>query len=558
MQWFKRQQKTIFSDLLAGLTGAIAGAPQAMGFALIAGVSPLYGLYAAIVPAIIGALFSRSIFMTIAPTNVLMLLVGVALASYGYPDPPLPLFTLTVIVGVWQVVFGVFRLGKLTEFVSNAVILGFVTGVAVLIMLGQLDHLTGYHIQVEGSTLVKAWDWLLHLPQSHPETTFLGVLSIILIYGLHHTRLKYVATLVAIAVTGVMVSAFNWTDVALVRDMAAIPSGLPAPVLPDMRYILDLLPITFSIAILASIQSAAIINNMRDVDGTTPHMSREFLAQGIANICGGIFQALPASGSLSRTAVNLSAGAKTRLANLFSGVFIAFLLLGGASVLESITLPALAGHLIVAAATMIDYKAIGMVWRVRPSARVSMVITFLATLLLPLEYSIFVGIILSLVLYLYSSAQNITVVRLLPTDNHHYRVAPIPEKMPCNEPIVLSVSGNLYFAAVPRLEQLLPDPTHCDHPVVILRLRDNPYLGSTGIKMLERYARRLREKGGKLILSGIGSAVRQQLESTNALERLGQENIFYEEEVIFSATEKAIAYAQTWLRSLTTPTPSST
>jgi SulP family sulfate permease len=493
--------------------------------------------------------------MTIAPTNVLMLLVGVALASYEHPDPPLPLFTLTVMVGIWQVLFGVFRLGKLTEFVSNAVILGFVTGVAVLIMLGQLDHLTGYPIQVEGNTLVKAWDWLIHLPESHLETTFLGIVSIVMIYGLHHTRLKYVATLVAIVVTGGLVTVLSWTEVALVRDMAVIPAGLPAPVLPDMQYVLNFLPITFSIAILASIQSAAIINNMRDIDGTTPRMSWEFLAQGIANIFGGIFQALPASGSLSRTAVNLSAGAKTRLANLFSGVFIAIFLVSAGAVLEAITLPALAGHLIVAAATMIDYKAIRLVWRVRLSARIAMVSTFLATLILPLEYSIFVGIILSLALYLYSSAHNITVVRLLPTDEHHYRVAPIPEKVPCDEPLVLSVSGNLYFAAVPRLEQLLPAPIGCEHPVVILRLRDNPYLGSTGIKMLERYARRLHEKGGKLILSGISPAVQQQLESTNAIERLGRENIFYEEDIIFSATEKALAYAQTWLRSLATPIP---
>lgn len=555
-QWLNKRRKTLLPDILAGLTGAIAGAPQAMGFALVAGVSPLYGLYAAIVPAFVGALLSRSVFMTIAPTNILMLLVGVALAPYGTSNPPLVLFTLTFLVGIWQLIFGIFRLGKLTEFVSNAVILGFVTGVAVLIMLGQLNHLTGYETHIQGNTLTKAVDWFTHLSQSHPQTTIIGVLVIIIIYGLHHTRLKYVATLVAVLITGLIVTIFNWTDVAVVRDLSPIPSGLPRLVLPDLNYVISLLPVTLSIAVLASIQSAAIINNMRDIEGNDPSMSWEFTAQGIANIVGGLFQTLPVSGSLSRTAVNLSAGAKTRLANLLAAVFIAILLGVAGSVLEAITLAALAGHLIVAATTMIDYSAIRMVWRVRPAGRFAMIITFLATLLLPLEYSIFVGIILSSALYLFTSAQNITVMRLIPEENHRYRVVKAPEKLSCEEPVILSVSGNLYFAAVPRLEELLPDVAECERPVVILRLRDNVYLGSTGIKMLERYARRIRKKGGKFILTGVGSEIRIQLERTGALDRLGQENIFYAEDVIFSATEKALAYAYSWLQSIRIPTPS--
>jgi len=534
-------------DLLAGLTGAIAGAPQAMSFALLAGVSPLYGLYAAIIPTIVGSLFASSTFITIAPTNVLMLLVASGLSRYGNPDPPLQLFTLTLLIGGFQVLFGILRLGNLTRFVSNAVIVGFISGAGVLIVIGQIDHLIGVRVASGQNALAHIWYWLLNLPKSHPHTVIIGVSTILIVYILRHTQFKHLAVLVAITLTTVFIQLAGWADVRLTRDLSAIPSGLPQPSLPDPRYIPDLLSAAFAIALLACVQSAALAENTREPDGSTPQVNRDFIGHGFANVIGSLFQCLPVSGSLSRTAVNLSAGARTRLANVLAGVFIGLFLLALSSMIERIALAALAGQLIVAALGLIDRKAIRLTWQTGLSSRVVILTTFSATLVLPLEYSIYLGILLSTGFYLYNSVANVRIVQLEITEDGQFRQRPVPAYLPSQQVIILSISGSLYFAAAKRLEELLPSPNNARKPVVILRLRDSSELASTGIRILQRYAQRLRARGGKLILAGVTPQVQGQLQHTGLLDELGAESVFQANDVVFAATRQALAYARTWL-----------
>lgn len=549
MQSIARYRQSVIRDLLAGATGAVAGAPQAMGFALIAGISPVYGLYTAIVSTIVAGLTSSSSMLTVGPTNALSLVVASTLFGFDESGQIERLIVLTFLVGVFQLAFGVLKLGTLTRFVSNAVMTGFISGAGLLIIFGQLDHLIGY--ESHGRTVLEnLWDWLTHLGEAEPRTAFLGIGAAVMIWALHHTRLKSVSTLIAIGVTSAIVILLDWTQVATVRDIAVIPSGLPAFTPPDvLEYGQSLLPAALAMAVLGSVQSAAITQNVPERDGTRSNTNRDFAAQGLGNIAGAFFQGMPACGSLSRTAVNVSAGAQTRLANIYAGVLIAAMLVAFGTVIEQITLAALAGHLVVAAASLIRVEQIREVWNVNASARAAMVVTFLATLLLPLEYSIYVGVALSLSLYVYTSAVNIKVTHLKPVDTHThmFQESTIPTELPANQLVVFSIYGHLYFAAVDHLEKSLPDPTTGQRTVVILRMRHNQYLGTTGIRFLRRYAEKLRANGGKLLLSGVGPDLRAELERTGALQYFGAENIFYAREIVFSATEDAIHYAQTWL-----------
>ena len=321
--YFRRD--TLLQDITAGLTGAVAGAPQAMGFALIAGVNPIYGLYAAFIGTIVGAFTSGSTFMTIAPTNAVALVVFSTLGGSG-PVSIEQMVVLTLLVGIIQLAFGVMRLGDVTRFVSNAVMTGFITGAGLLIILGQLGHVNGHEAQaVTGwplqlsKSLPVFWDWFTHLPQSHIHTLIIGVTATVMIATLHHTRLKNVATLVAIIVTTLFVQLAGWSDVATV---SRVPAGLPLPVLPQIQYVPQLASAALAIAVLALVQSAALTQTVREPDGSVADTNRDFVAQGLANIASGFFQGLPAGGSLSRTAVNISAGARTRFANIFAGVSI--------------------------------------------------------------------------------------------------------------------------------------------------------------------------------------------------------------------------------------------
>ncbi len=553
------QRNNLRADFLAGITGAIAGAPQAMGFALIAGVSPLYGLYGAVVATIVGAFSSSSTYMTIAPTNALSLLVFSTLATDG--DVTIEkLFLLTFLTGIFQLLFGIFKLGSLTRFVSNAVMTGFIVGAGLLIILGQISHLNGYEPHYEGlwasqltKTLPNFADWLIHLPQSHPQTLIIGIVSVIIIAGLHETRFKSIATLVAIIVTSIWVNLTGWSDVPLVRDMASIPAGLPLPVIPPFQYTLELIPSALAMAVLALVQSSGITQSITEPDGSHPDTNRDFIAQGLANIVGGFFQNMPAGGSLSRTAVNISAGAKTKLANILSGVFIAVILLSFGSLIEQITLAALAGHLVVAAFSLFKFDIIKMVWNVRISGRIAFVTTFASTLILPLEYSIYIGVILSLALFAYSAALRLEVVRLIPEENNLYKAVTPPETLPDSDIIIFSVHGHMFFAAVKQLEMKLPDAETCHNTIVILRIRNNDYLGSTGIRFLREYKRNLEAHGGRLILAGLSTNVHNQLERTHMFQEFGADNIFDASNIYFEATGNAYQYARTLLPETTQP-----
>jgi len=535
------------SDLLAGLTGAVAGAPQAMGFALLAGLNPIYGLYTAFISTLVAPIFGSSVYMTVGPTNALALVVGSTLIGLQGTAMLDALFTLTLLVGVFLLAFGLFRLGGLTRFVSNAVMTGFISGAGVLIILAQLSHLTGY--DAEGTHILqRTWDWLLHLPDADWPTFAVGLMAMAIIIGLHRTRLKPVATLFALILTAALTALLGLESVETVRDMSAIPTGLPLPVLPDFTLIPDLWLAALAMAVLTAVQSAGIVESVPQPDGHLADTSRDFNGQGIANIVGSFFQNMPSGASLSRTAVNISAGGKTKLANIVAGLFVGLALIAIGGLIERIVLTALAAHLIVAANSLISYKNIKMVWNVGVTAQLAMLTTFASTLLLPLEYSIYVGVALSMVMYIYSSSMNVEITRLLPADNHHYREKDVPNNLSSeNKPIILSVYGHLYFAAVRRLEQLLPPPDNCQYPIVILRLRHNQYLGSTGIRVLQRYAHSLQQRGGRLMLVGVSPLLHRQLERTGALQFFGPENIYDADEIIFKSTEDAYQDACEWL-----------
>lgn len=551
-------RKNIGSDMIAGLTGAVAGAPQAMGFAILAGISPIYGLYTAIVSTIIGAFTTGSTYMTVGPTNAVALVVGTTLLTVQGTNPeanPIEyLFVLTLLVGVFQLLFGILKLGQLTQFVSNAVMTGFITGAGLLIINGQLRSLTGYALDKDtnfwqplSGSIPSFVNWVTKIPQTDFATLFIGALTIGIIIALRPTRFKNAGILIALAASTIVVQVAGWESVPLVRDTSLIPSGLPSLVIPNLALVPDLIVPAIALAILALVQSAGLVQAIPEPDEGS--ITRDFIGQGVANIGSAFFQGMPSGGSLSRTAVNINAGAKTRLSNVFAGLFIAIVVIALANVIELVPMAALAGQLVVAAWSLIRVNVIKMVWRISWTARLSMLATFISTLILPLEYSIYIGVSLSLALYIYSSAAWIQIVHLVKIGEHQYKEEAMPTHLPEDKVIVFSVYGHLFFAAVRRLEAMLPDPETANHTVVILRLRNNPYMGSTGLNLFRDYARKLDKHNSKLILTGIGEQVHKQFERTHKTAAAEDEpfEIFYANGIIFSATEKALDYAEEWL-----------
>ena len=539
-------RKSLPADLAAGTTTALVGIPQAMGFALVAGINPVYGLYTAIFSTAFGAFLTGSTYLKVMLSNVLAVSIFSVLAPVPEADVPATLFVLTLLVGVFQLGFGLLRAGSLTRFVSNAVLTGFVTGAALLIVLGQLGNLTGYRLPREAIQILAVPDLLLHADELQPGALIVGLLTIALVLAFRQLeRLRPVALLLPVIIA-TLLARIAFPEVAIVGSIASIPAGLPAPVIPDLALAPTLLVPALALAIIGLVMAVGVTETTPEPDGTIADVNRDFLGQGATNILASFLQCAPAAGSLSATALNVAAGAETRAANLISGAIVGAVVVLAGPLAELIPLPALAGILILIGIELVyQPHEIACIWKYSRPGRWAMLATFVSTQVLPLQYSIYVGVILSLVIYLVTSTREATVVRLVPVGGGMFREEPAPERLPSGRITILSVSGSVYFATLRAIERSLPDPRGTEGAVVILALRGRVEAGTGLFRMLERYARRLHAQNDRLILTEVDPRLLEGLEGTGVMEAIGCENIFIATPVIGEALREAIRAAET-------------
>ncbi len=530
-QW----RENLPADLTAGATTALVGIPQAMGFALVAGINPIYGLYTAAFATAIGALLTGSSYLKVMLSNVLAVSLYSVLAPVPEADVPATLFVLTLLVGLFQLGFGLVRAGSLTRFISNAVLTGFVTGAALLIVLGQLGNLTGYEPERDAIQILAVLDLFLHAGEIQVQPLAVGLLTIALALAFRRApHLTSAALLLPIIVATLLVRAAG-LEVALVGDISAIPAGLPLPVVPEL-----------ALAIIGLVMAVGITEKTPEPDGTIADVNRDFAGQGATNILASFLQCAPASGSLSATALNVSAGAKTRAANLFSGLLVGAVIIFAGPLAELIPLPALAGILILIGVELMNRPGeIVCIWKYSRPGRWGMVATFISTQVLPLQYSIYVGVLLSLAIYLVTSTREASVVRLVPVEGGMFREEPAPGRLPGGRLTVLSISGSVYFATLRAIERSLPSPEGADGAVVILALRGRVEAGTGLFRLLERYARRLFAHNGRLILAEVDPRLLTGLEETGATAAVGPGNIFVATPVIGESLREAIREAET-------------
>ncbi len=539
-------RETLRADITAGIASAFVTIPDGLASAILAGVNPMQGLYALMVGTPIAAFALSSQFMYVGNTGAMAVATGDALAGVTGVNPLLALGTLTLMVGLIQFLLGILRLGGMTKFVSNAVMVGFMTGIALLIILGQLKAFTGYDSPYSRNVL-SGLDTLLNFRLWDIPTFFVGALTIALIIGLGKTRLKDFNMILAIFLGSAVAALLNFASVETIGDIADIPRGFPMLTLPDLSLISRLLPAAFALAIIGLVQAVGVSKTVPNADGNFPDASRDFAGQGLANIASGFVQGLPIGGTMSETSVSMSAGAKTRFANIFSGFVIitAVLLLG--DLVERIAMPTIAALLIFA-----GYEAIkvGDILDVRDTGRwprAIMVLTFMATLVWPLQYAVLAGVVLSLIQYLVQSASDVRLVALEPQADGYVVEKAAPQKLAPYSVTLLRVYGAVFYVAAAKLEDILPQTQEADRTAVILNLRGIEQVGSTFIKVLERYASKLRARNSKLILTGVHPHVRQQLEITETTEIIAGNDIFLADERLMYATWQAWTAAQAWV-----------
>ena len=545
---FPIRRDTLREDCVAGLVLGVESVPDGLASGLLAGVNPLAGLYACMVGTITGAVFTSSAFMAVQATGAMSMVVADVPAVHDASDPARALFTLSVLTGVVMLAAGLLRLGSVLRFVSNAVMVGFLSAVGVNIILGQLANFTGY--QAQGSNrVVRAFDTLLHPTQLHLQTLAIGATTIALILLLERTRLGALALVVAVIVASAAAAALGWVDVATLDDLVVVPRSLPLPQAPTLRLAPQLAVPALSLAFIGLVQGAGISANFPNPDGNYPDASRDFVGQGAANVAAGLFQGIPVGGSLSATALSKQAGARSRQALVIAGLVMAVVIVVFAGLVGKLAMPSLAGLLMLIGYRTIRPADLGSVWRTGAVQKVVLVTTFVLTMLIPLQYAVLVGVGLSVLLHVVRQSNQIIIKRRQIDPEGNFIETDPPVRLPAQEVVILQPYGSLFFAAAPVFEAALPALTDTSrHSVVILRLRGRSDLGTTFMDVLYRYAQGLATLESKLVIVSANKRIQEQLAVTGITDVIGPENVYTGDERVGATVKRAHADALAWIK----------
>ncbi|MFC4139364.1 MULTISPECIES: SulP family inorganic anion transporter [unclassified Microbacterium] len=526
-RWTARfgDRSTVGSDIRAGVVLGVESVPDGLAAGVLAGVSPLYGLYGYMLGTLGGALTTGSVFMAVQATGAMAVIIGDVPEVQG-DDSAGAMAMLTLIAGVVMLGLGIARLGSLVRFIPSAVLIGFMNAVAINIVLGQLDNITGFE-SAGANRIMRFLDTLVSVPQFSWPTVLVGVVTIGLILLLERTPLGALALVVAVIAGSLLVLVLPGGSVATIGDIAEVTRSLPTPVLPDLSLFGALIVPGVSIALVGLVQGAAISGSIPNPDGRYPDASADFRGQGIANIVSGLLRGMPVGGSSSATALVRTAGAKTALANLVAGVVMIITLLAFGPLIEYIAMPALAGLLILVGVRTLKIHQVLLVWRTGTTQITVFLVTFLLTLLIPLQYAVLAGVGLSIVLHIARQSNRVRIVRWQFDDpgGHPLEVAP-PAVVPHDEIVILSPYGSLFFASAQSFRAQLPTPTDDSAgATVIIRLRGSEELGVTFLTMVRDYAEELAAHDATLMLVGVGKRLQDQLDATGVGARIGGGNV---------------------------------
>lgn len=503
--------RELAADTVAGLQIAISSVPGGMATAALVGVHPIQGLYACFAGTIAGGLSARTRLMVISTTSAVGLAAGSALRSVHQAQRPAAVALLTLLVAAALLAGGLLRVGRYTRFVSHSVMIGFLTGISVNIVCGQLPGLTGSpahgRIAVEGALNV-----LAHPGRINLAAFLTGLSAVAILAALSRTRVSQAGTLLAVVVPTIVVAAVGADSVRRVKDIGNIQPGIPLPRLPDFG-VLSYGMITGALAVAAIIVvQGAGVSEIAPSDGpAVPGGSRDVVAQGFGNLASSLWRGIPVGGALGDTSMNVKARARTRLAAVAGGVWMAVILAAFSGAVGLVALPTLSAVLIFFGIRSFQPAQISAVWRTGSISQVAIITTLTATLLLPVAAAVGIGVALSLLLQLNRDAMDLQVVELIPLEDGRAAEAPAPRKLASRSVTILNVYGSLLYAGARTLQAKLPDPSTSQSAALVLRLRKRTSLGATFIKVISDYASRVAAGGGRVYLSGLEPDVIEQL-----------------------------------------------
>jgi SulP family sulfate permease len=511
------------ADLVAGLTVAAVAVPQAMAYALIAGVEPRYGLYTAIVLGALGALFGASRHLINGPTNAISLAVFSAVAGLRLGDPAKNLeavFLLGVLVGVFQILIYALSIGDLTRFVSESVILGFMLGAGSLVALSQLPNLLGLHPAGHGEEhlLVRLWHTLFQGEPIQPLAVAIGLGTAGVVVGLRELGNWLRVPLPDMLLALVLASVVGW-HVGWREHWPEFPPGLPSFHVPGVEWwggVRSLAGSALAVAVLGLLEAIAIGKSLAARSRERLDCNRQCLAEGLSNLGGAFFQCIPGSSSLTRSAINQQAGAVSRVSALVAAGGVALAVVLFADLARFVPRPALAGILLVTAWRLIDRGRVAYCLRATSYDRYLALGTAAAAVFISIEFAVLIGVFLSFVFFVPRAS------RLLASELVVSKDRVIRERRPddpvCTKMVVLGLEGELFFGAAPELDSCLADLTARAEQgvrVIVLRLKRTRNPDMVCLERLQHFLEDMQRRGVPVLLCGV------RKDFADALGRLG-------------------------------------
>jgi SulP family sulfate permease len=536
LDWLPKYKSTqLKGDLAAGLTVGVMLIPQGMAYAMIAGLPPIYGLYASTIPLILYAIFGTSRQLAVGPVAMVSLLTaaGIGVLAEGNMELYIVLaITLAFMVGAIQFLLGAFRLGFLVNFLSHPVISGFTSAAALIIGLSQLKHLLGVDIPRSHHVHEIVLNAIEQVGSINWATFAIGIGGIALIIGSKKISKAIPAQLVAVVVGILVVWGLGLTGQG-VKIVGDVPSGLPSVSTPsfELGQLQSLLPIALTIALVSFMESIAVAKAIQAKHKNYKVIpNQELIALGIANIGGSFFQSYPTTGGFSRTAVNDQAGAKTGMASIISAVLIILTLLFLTSLFYYLPKAILASVIMVAVFGLIDYKEAIHLWKSNRTDFFMLIVTFIATLSLGIEQGIAVGVILSLVMVIYRTTRpHIAVLGKVPGSTYYRNLERFTEVEDRDDLLIIRFDAQLYFANTNFFKDTLEELSAKKGEAlkyIIINAESINNLDSSAAHAVEEVVEDYKRLGITILFTGVKGPVRDAMSRAHLTEKIGEQNFF--------------------------------
>lgn len=535
--WPLVTRSSLKADLLAGLMGAIIVLPQGVAFATLAGMPPEYGLYAAMLPVVVAALWGSSLHLVSGPTNAISLVVLATMSQFAEPGSAHYIslvLTLSLMVGLLQLAMGLAKMGNLVNFISQTVVTGFTAGTAMLIIASQLTHFFGLE-RPPSTGFASAWAYFLsHLTETKPWVLAVGMITLLsgVLARMWAPKIPYmIVALLTGSLAALALNAWLGHEMTGITTLGALPGALPPFSLPtlELSTLRDLLGVAIAVTALSLTQAVSIARSISAKTGQHINSNQEFIGQGLSNVTAAFFSGYPSSGSFNRSGLNAESGARTPLAAVFSAGFLLLILLGVAPLLAYLPFASMAAILFLVAWGLIDVRAYAVVWRSSRAELAVLVLTFLATLVLHLEFAILLGVMLSMIFYLHRSSQPaIRVVGPDPTDPQR-KFKPVPSGgAECPQLKIVRIEGSLYFGAVSHVDEALHGFTQAypEQKHLLLMSKSINFIDVSGAALLAREARRRALAGGSLSFYSLRAGAEEMLLKPDYVEDIGRNSVY--------------------------------